>query len=95
MLYTVQRVYRGLLPNASLEKKQDIYVQEFNKIFQLLRFHENIIIIRDPSETYRRPIGYLLETYRRPTYLIGDPWVTDMPDRRPIEDLDMLHWRPI
>ena len=26
---------------------------------------------------------------------IGDPSETDMPDRRPIRDLDMLHQRPI
>ena len=33
----------------------------------------------------------LSETYRRHT---GDPSETEIPDRRPIGDLDMLHWRP-
>ena len=37
------------------------------------------------SETHRRPIGNILE---------GDPSETDMPDRRPIGDLNMLHQRP-
>ena len=65
-----------------------------------IRVHENIIIIGDLSETYRRPIGDPSETYRRPirdpsetdmphrrpTCLIGDPSETDMPYRRPIGD---------
>ena len=27
--------------------------------------------------------------------IIGDPSATDMPDPRPIQDLDMLHWRKL
>ena len=38
----------------------------------------------------RRPIGDPQETHWRP---IGDPSETDMPDMRPIEDLNMLHRR--
>ena len=37
-------------------------------------------------------IFLLSETHPRP---IGDPSETDMPVRRPIGDLDMLHRRPI
>ena len=37
------------------------------------RVHENIIIIGDLSETYRRPIVDTSEKFRRTTCLIGDP----------------------
>ena len=40
------------------------------------------------SETYRRTIGDPSENHRR---AIGDQSKTEMPDRRQIEDLDMLH----
>ena len=50
------------------------------------------------SETYRRPIGDLLETHRRLACLIGDPVKTNMPARRPIVDWHAsseTHRRPI
>ena len=51
----------------------------FKKRFQKEVPENIIIIIGDPSETHWRPIGDLSET--------------DMPDRRRIGDLDILHWR--
>ena len=41
------------------------------------QIHENIIMIKDRSETYWRPTGDLLETYWRP---IGNPLESNIPD---------------
>ena len=57
-----------------------VFIYEFTKILLL-------------SETLRRPIGdphAWSETHRRPHNASSE---TDMPDQRPIGDLDMLHWR--
>ena len=40
------------------------------------------------SETHREPICLIGDLY-------GDPSETNMPDRRPIRDFDMLYWIPI
>ena len=60
----------------------------FSEIYVSLskRVQENIITIGELSETHRRPIRDPLETHRRPTFLIGNPLETVIPDRRPIRD---------
>ena len=63
---------------AKIKSKLSNFYMKKLKFF--FRVYENIIIIGDLSETHRRPRHASSET--------------DMPDRRPIGDLEIINWSP-
>ena len=88
----INRLHHSRERDSSLAKKENRFlflsfylskkILNTNTIFYNIQLDEftKILLL---SETYRRPIGDLLETHGRP---IGHPSEIDMPHQRPIRD---------